>query len=93
MMPTQEVLILASTKMLSGICTAGLSCDLAPTTGLCWIRPTREFGTALPGDRMGEGSRLTTVGLSREWQGEYWPLVHAVHVVPDYTATIDLDRL
>jgi hypothetical protein len=24
------------------------------------------------------------VGLSREWQGKYWPLVIGVHVVPDY---------
>ncbi|MCJ7549645.1 MAG: hypothetical protein MUQ30_08180, partial [Anaerolineae bacterium] len=30
-----------------------------------------------------------TIGLSRKWQGEYWPLVHAVHVVPDYSADID----
>ncbi|MFP4345847.1 MAG: hypothetical protein ACLFU8_14220 [Anaerolineales bacterium] len=34
-----------------------------------------------------------TVGLSRHWQGEYWPLVHAVHVIPDYEATIDLENL
>jgi hypothetical protein len=242
-MPTQEVLILAITKMLSGICTAGFSCDPAPTTGLCWIRPTREFGTVLPGDMTDEDRRLIqcsdvvalnlieprpdpphvedwitdfvyqrprvvrklegerraaffpkyldeapeevlcdharslclvkpqelwahfsldpysgryetrmgfrldcerqhpraqsahgcsvtdlkwralgrewlgasggeitldaagladrlgadafylTVGLSRKWQGEYWPLVHAVHVVPDYTAAIDPDNL
>ncbi len=57
-MPTQEVLILAMTKMLSGICTAGFSCDPAPTTGLCWIRPTREFGTVLPGDMTDEDGRL-----------------------------------
>lgn len=30
------------------------------------------------------------VGLSRNWQGEYWPLVVGVHVVPDYEA--DLER-
>jgi hypothetical protein len=49
-MPTQEVLILAMTKMRSGICTAGFSRDPAPTTHLCWVRPTRKFGTVLPGD-------------------------------------------
>jgi hypothetical protein len=48
--PTEEVLILAMTKMLSGICTAGFSCERAPTTGLCWIRPVREFDTLLLGD-------------------------------------------
>jgi hypothetical protein len=29
------------------------------------------------------------VGLSRNWQGDYWPLVVGVHVVPDYEAVID----
>jgi len=33
------------------------------------------------------------VGLSRNWQGEYWPLVVGVHVVPDYQATVDQDWL
>lgn len=242
-MPTQEVLILALTKMLSGICTAGFTCEPSETTGLCWVRPTREFDTVLPEDmtdaqgrmvrccdvvelhllnpkpdpphvedwvtdfvhhrprvirrlagekradffpkyldpapedvlcrhtrslclvkpkrvwarferdaysgkyrtRMGfeldcnhqdprtlsergvsvtdlkwralgrmwlgprgEFLELTqealmarlnaeaiylTVGLSRKWQGHYWPLVHAIHVVPDYAASIDLARL
>lgn len=242
-MPTQEVLILAMTKMLSGICTAGFSCEQAPKTGLCWIRPVREFDTLLPGDmcdadgaliqccdvvelalvrphpdpphtedwvadfvhdrprvvrrlegqkraeffpkyldaapeevlvhhvrslclvepdqmavrfsfdaytgkfearmrltladgqepararspqglsitdlkfralgrvwlgaeggtlelskaalaeRLGAEAFYLTLGLSRHWKGEYWPLVHAVHVVPDYTADIRLDRL
>jgi hypothetical protein len=31
-----------------------------------------------------------TVGLSRKYRGEYWPLVHAVHVVPDYCAAVDI---
>jgi hypothetical protein len=33
------------------------------------------------------------VGLSREWQREYWPLVVGVHVVPDYKVMVDLDGL
>jgi hypothetical protein len=57
-MPTEEVLILAMTKMLSGICTAGFSCDRAPTTGLCWIRPVRDFGSVLPGDMCDAGGHL-----------------------------------
>jgi hypothetical protein len=34
-----------------------------------------------------------SLGLSRNWQGQYWPLVVGVHLIPDYQATIDLDRL
>ena len=51
-MPTQEILILAMTQMLSGICTAGFTCERAATTGLCWVRPVRDFDTVLPGDMM-----------------------------------------
>lgn len=51
-MPAKEILILAMTKMLSGICTAGFSCEQDAVTGLCWVRPTREFGAVLPGDMM-----------------------------------------
>ena len=40
-----------------------------------------------------EASLYLTLGLSRKWHDEYWPLVHAVHVVPDYAVTIDLDAL
>ncbi|MCL5103083.1 MAG: hypothetical protein M1133_03060 [Armatimonadetes bacterium] len=43
---TQEpVVVLAVTKMLSGMCTGGIS-----LTGEKWIRPVKEFGTVLPGD-------------------------------------------
>jgi len=48
--PPREVLILAMTEMLSGICTAGFVNDPDPVTGLRWVRPVREFGTLLPGD-------------------------------------------
>ena len=49
-MPNTEVLILAMTKMLSGICTAGVTREPVPVTGLRWVRPVREFDTLLPGD-------------------------------------------
>ncbi|MGC9349023.1 MAG: dual OB domain-containing protein [Anaerolineae bacterium] len=49
-MATQEVLILAMTKMLSGICTAGFIPESTPVTGLRWVRPVRDFDTVLPGD-------------------------------------------
>jgi hypothetical protein len=49
-MPIQEVLILAVTKMLSGVCTAGMTTERAPVTGLKWVRPVKDFGTLLLGD-------------------------------------------
>ena len=49
-MPRQEVLILAVTKMLSGVCTAGMTTERAPVTGLKWVRPVKDFGTLLLGD-------------------------------------------
>jgi hypothetical protein len=49
-MPSQETLILAVTKMLGGVCIAGMTTQPDPITGLCWVRPTREFGHVLLGD-------------------------------------------
>jgi hypothetical protein len=57
-MPLQEVLILAMSKMLSGICTAGFTLDPDPVTGLRWVRPVREFDTLLPGDMSDADGRL-----------------------------------
>jgi len=36
--------------------------------------------------RLGAEAMYLAVGLSRRWQGECWPLVIGVHVVPDYEA-------
>jgi len=57
-MPPQEVLILAMSKMLSGICTAGFTHEADPVTGLRWVRPVREFDTLLPGDMTDADGRL-----------------------------------
>jgi hypothetical protein len=57
-MPPQEVLILAMTRMLSGICTAGFTREPDPVTGLRWVRPVREFDTLLPGDMADADGRL-----------------------------------
>jgi len=57
-MPPQEVLILAMTKMLSGICTAGFTREPDPVTGLRWVRPVRKFDTLLPGDMTDAEGRL-----------------------------------
>ena len=55
-MPRTEVLVLAMTKMRAGICTAGVTRDADPVTGLRWVRPVREFGTLLPGDIIATGT-------------------------------------
>jgi hypothetical protein len=49
-MAVQEVLILAKTRMRSGICVAGFTRDPDPVTGLRWVRPVRDFETVLSGD-------------------------------------------
>lgn len=57
-MPHQEVLILAMTKMLTGICTAGFTTERDDVTGLRWVRPVREFDTLQPGDMTDADGRL-----------------------------------
>lgn len=37
-------------------------------------------------ERLNAEAIYLVVGLSRSWQGEYWPLVVGVHVVPDYVS-------
>ncbi|MBN1262352.1 MAG: hypothetical protein JXB35_16855 [Anaerolineae bacterium] len=61
-MPVQDVLILALTKMKSGICTAGFTGDRCTVTGLQWVRPTREFGAVLLEDMMDTEGRLIQCG-------------------------------
>jgi len=61
-MPPQKVLILAMTKMLSGICTAGFTHEPDPVTGLRWVRPIRDFDTIQPGDMTDASGRLVQCG-------------------------------
>jgi Dual OB-containing domain len=49
-MPVQEVLILAVTKMVGGVCIAGMTTEPDLVTGLRWVRPVREHGHVLLGD-------------------------------------------
>ena len=49
-MSIQEVLLLAVTKMLSGVCLAGMTAEADRVTGLRWVRPVREYGNVLLGD-------------------------------------------
>ena len=57
-MPVREVLILAMSRMRSGICTAGMTTGRDTVTGLRWVRPVREFDTLLPGDMADAKDRL-----------------------------------
>ena len=43
-------------------------------------------------ERLRADAIYLTLGLSRHYQGQYWPLVVGVHVVPDYAAAIDLEQ-
>jgi len=49
-MPAQQVLIMAMTKMLAGVCTAGFTREPDPVSGLRWVRPVREHSSLLLGD-------------------------------------------
>jgi hypothetical protein len=43
--------------------------------------------------RLGIERLYLAVGLSRNYQGQYWPIIVGVHTVPDYEATVDERRL
>jgi len=43
--------------------------------------------------RLGVERVFLAVGLSRNYQGQFWPIVVGVHTLPDYAATLDERRL
>lgn len=49
-MPVKETLILAVTRMVAGMCIAGMTTEPDPVTGLRWVRPVRDHGHILLGD-------------------------------------------
>lgn len=55
---TQQVLVLAMTKMLSGVCTAGFLQERDDVTGLRWVRPVKEHGALLLGDLTAADGRV-----------------------------------
>ena len=61
-MPLQEVLIMAMTRMRSGICTAGLINEPHPTSHFRWVRPGKEIGVLLLGDMTQPDGRVVTIG-------------------------------
>jgi hypothetical protein len=61
-MPPKEVLIMAMTRMRSGICTAGLITPEHPPGNLAWVRPVKEYGSLLLGDMTDAAGRVVQVG-------------------------------
>lgn len=57
-MAREQVLLLAMTKMLSGICAAGVTRYPDPVSCLRWVRPVRPFGSLLAGDMTDSRGRL-----------------------------------
>ena len=61
-MAPKEILIMAMTRMLSGICTAGFMAADDPHGGLTWVRPVKEFGSLLLGDMTDVAGRVVQTG-------------------------------
>jgi hypothetical protein len=74
-----------------------------PVTDLKWRALGREWVTRGPEHqqydlpalrrRLGVERVFLAVGLSRNYQGQFWPIVVGVHTLPDYAATVDERRL
>lgn len=58
----KEVLIMAMTRMLSGICTAGYVNEPHEASVLRWVRPIKEFNSLLLGDMSYAGEQPVQVG-------------------------------
>lgn len=61
-MPPREVLVMAMTRMKSGICTAGFLTEPHPDSHLCWVRPVKRFGTLLLDDMRDQEGRVVQIG-------------------------------
>ncbi|MBN2003877.1 MAG: hypothetical protein JXA21_11015 [Anaerolineae bacterium] len=100
-MSVQEVLLLAMTRMRSGICVAGMTREPDPVTGLRWVRPVRDFETVLPGDMSDETGCLFQCGQvvtlhlieprpapphAEDWLADF------VHHRPRCVRSLDADR-
>jgi hypothetical protein len=61
-MSAQEVLIMAMTHMLAGVCTAGFTRQPHPISHLRWVRPVKEHGSLLLGDLTDADGRVIQLG-------------------------------
>ena len=57
-MPDHEVLIMAVTRMLSGVCLAGFLNEPHPHSHYRWVRPTKKYDTVLLGDITDDAGRV-----------------------------------
>lgn len=57
----REILILAMTRMKSGICTAGIVVEQHPESVHAWVRPVKEFGSLLLGDMTTDDGQVVRV--------------------------------
>ena len=56
---SDEILILAVTRMRGGVCVAGMTRELDPASGLRWVRPVKPHGLLLLGDiRYADGALM-----------------------------------
>ena len=72
-----------------------------PVTDLKWRALGRSWLDERGGDleldhdtlvrRLNARAIYLALGLSRNWRGAYWLLVVGVHVVPDYTAAVEIE--
>jgi hypothetical protein len=68
LMPHPEILILAVTRMRSGVCIAGMSGEADPASGLRWVRPVKQHGSLLPGDIRYADGRMMRAGDVISWR-------------------------
>jgi hypothetical protein len=57
-----ELLIMAMTRMRSGICTAGFMHDATAPKAVRWVRPVKEHGTLLVGDMTTATGEIVEMG-------------------------------
>jgi hypothetical protein len=64
--------------------------------GRKWVAsgpPNQQYDLPALRQRLGVERIFLAVGLSRNYQGQLWPMGVGVHTLPDYEATIDERRL
>src|SRR5438067_2154186 len=65
-----ELLILAVTRMRTGVCVAGMAHTSDPVSRLRWVRPVKHHGALLAGDIRYTGGPLMRAGDVINWHHE-----------------------
>jgi hypothetical protein len=68
LMVHSDMLILAVTRMRSGVCIAGMSGAADPISGLRWVRPVKQRGPLLAGDIRYADGQLMRAGDVVNWR-------------------------